>query len=137
VSFLLLDMDNLKSINDSYGHLAGDQALQILATTLHKWKRGYDWIGRWGGDEFLIVLPVTRSKEAGEVAERLRKKVMEKTVKLPEGNEVTVVVSIGATCNESSGGRVSNLDALIHQADEALYNAKKSKSGVHIYQNTK
>jgi diguanylate cyclase (GGDEF)-like protein/PAS domain S-box-containing protein len=137
VSFLLLDMDNLKSVNDSYGHLAGDQTLQILATTLHKWKRGYDWIGRWGGDEFLIVLPVTRSKEAGEVAERLRQKVMEKPVKLPEGNEVTVLVSIGVTCNESSSGRVSNLDALIHQADEALYNAKKLKSGVHIYQNTK
>ncbi|MQC26271.1 MAG: MEKHLA domain-containing protein, partial [Chloroflexi bacterium] len=81
---MLIDVDNLKAINDERGHLMGDKALTKLVDAINASKRRYDWTGRWGGDEFLMVLPATNLTEAEEVAERLRRLVQDAENKVDE-----------------------------------------------------
>ncbi len=131
---LLIDMDNLKEINDRYGHKTGDEALLQLAAALRKSKRRYDWMGRWGGDEFLVVLPNTNLVQAKEVAERCQSVIEREPLTDPEGRPVKVEASIGLACYSGREGEELPLDMLLAQADQALYEAKEAgRNRVAIY----
>lgn len=124
ISFILLDIDHFKVVNDTHGHLVGDQALKLVAETIGAKVRPYDRVGRWGGEEFLVVLPMTDVEEVTTVAERIRIGIAEVGLTLANGNQIHVTVSLGATCTTLAG--YASLDDLIHDADEALYQAKES-----------
>lgn len=131
---VLIDVDNLKAINDSLGHLAGDEALVKLAQAINVSKRRYDWTGRWGGDEFLMVLPATNLVEAQEVAERLRQLFAETDFVLGDKNGLNLQVSLGIACFTGRPGDDTSLDKVLAQADQALYLAKESgRDQVGVY----
>ncbi|MBT4518440.1 MAG: GGDEF domain-containing protein [Halieaceae bacterium] len=116
---LIFDIDHFKSINDTWGHAAGDQVLKILSATLLTTLRTTDALGRFGGEEFLLFATETEPYQAGVLAERIRQKV-EATVYM-DIPELKVTVSIGIAQKKSE----SSLDQLIHHADQALYAAKE------------
>lgn len=126
ISVLMVDVDNFKSINDQLGHLVGDQVLADYVQKTQHVLRNYDLLGRYGGEEFIVLLPNTSQEEASGIAERLRA-VAEQGV---SGDSLIYTVSIGvATCE---GGHVSAA-TLIAAADKALYIAKRSgKNRVEI-----
>lgn len=115
-SVLLLDVDNFKNVNDTFGHLAGDAVLQALSSIAAKELRPQDTPGRWGGEEFLVLLPETGAAEAMELAEKLRITVGE--YEFAEGLHCTVSIGVA----EMRSGDTP--DTLIHRADTALYRAK-------------
>lgn len=122
LSLILFDADYFKSINDRYGHPAGDVVLRELATAMTKTFRQVDMVARVGGEEFAILLPSTNLEDAMLVAERLRE-VVATTVLQIDGTEIRITVSGGvATMHESTLG----LDDLMKRADQALYAAKTS-----------
>ncbi len=125
LSLILLDIDHFKTVNDEHGHEVGDQALQLLAKTLVESKRSYDWVGRWGGDEFLMVLPGTTGAEAGQVAERVRSRLAALRIPLPDGADPRLSVSQGISAIRGGAEPARDLDALLREADEALYHAKR------------
>lgn len=128
MSLMMLDVDNFKSYNDSYGHPAGDAALKIVAEVLKETLRGDDVAARYGGEEFAILLPQTSCEEAAPIAERIRQRI-ERT-KFPKRK---VTVSIGIA--EFSRGLDSPKD-LISAADVALYEAKNhGRNNVQIFNN--
>ncbi len=120
MSVLLADIDRFKHINDTYGHSAGDQVLCEISRRIRSPLRDYDTAGRYGGEEFLLVLPGTDAGKARVVAERLREHVHATPV---TGESFTheVSVSIGVACTYAVGFEST---ALIHVADQALYRAK-------------
>ncbi|RUO39878.1 hypothetical protein CWE15_08995 [Aliidiomarina taiwanensis] len=118
-SVLLLDIDNFKAINDEEGHLIGDKVLQALAGLLTSMVREQDIVGRWGGEEFLLVCPNTSLSEVTQLADRIIHALNEK----PLVNNRKVTVSMGAAVvNES----VETMEKLIQLADDRLYQAKKA-----------
>ncbi len=123
VSFVMLDIDHFKAVNDQYGHLVGDKALCLVAELLRQNKRNYDYAGRWGGEEFLLVLPGTTLPTAGLVAERIRQSVAAQPLPVPEQEPLFLHVSLGVACSTSSGSLLT-LDLLLQQVDEAMYQAK-------------
>ena len=123
LSIIMLDLDHFKSINDQYGHPVGDHVLQLVAATLQKNKRAYDCVGRWGGEEFLVILPNTDLHQAARVAERFRKCISDLRLSVGEKGTVTLSASLGVTSTEG-GSAAKSLEALLKQADEALYQAK-------------
>lgn len=129
---VLIDLDNLKVVNDSKGHQMGDRVILELAAIINASKRRYDWAGRWGGDEFLLVLPGTNLVEAKEVAERLRNKYIDVELVRSMGGEA--LVSLGIACYSGRKGDETSLNKLIAQADQALYQAKEQgKNQVEVY----
>jgi len=121
---LLIDLDDLKKVNDAQGHLAGDAVLKEFARITKKCIRIYDIFGRFGGEEFVILLPLTTLVQAMTFAERIRKTVgKDLAVKSRSGDEVRVTISLGVTT--SRDGDVS-VDAIIRRAEEALSRAKAS-----------
>ncbi|MCA1952967.1 MAG: PleD family two-component system response regulator [Hyphomicrobiales bacterium] len=123
LSLLVIDLDHFKAINDQHGHDAGDDVLRECADRLRKIVRNIDVIARFGGEEFVIVMPDTESFAASRVAERLRAAVESEPVRIAGGNTVRVTASIGVA---TGIGDRTNAKALFKQADEALYAAKKS-----------
>ncbi|WP_018936260.1 diguanylate cyclase [Thioalkalivibrio sp. ALJ24] len=119
VSLLMLDLDHFKQVNDTWGHPVGDRVLHAVADTLRDSLRPLDLSGRFGGEEFLVLLPGTHAEEAREIAERLRRAVAAMAIE-HEGESVRVTVSIGVAI--SDGER--DIDGLICKADNALYRAK-------------
>jgi len=129
IALLSLDVDHFKLINDAYGHYIGDQVLKNIVTIIKNNLRNYDFIGRLGGEEFLIVLPETNHIVATEVANRLRECISESTCYTKEENLITTTVSIGISVLENVGKSkdISNLlQKYIHYADIAMYEAKAS-----------
>jgi diguanylate cyclase (GGDEF)-like protein len=127
VAVALLDLDRFKAINDTYGHLVGDQVLKEVANTLNTLLREYDLAGRFGGEEFALLLPHTRSTDAFRIAERVRSSVAALRFIAPGasgGERVSVTVSIGVAALDSGDQREFN--ALMAAADAALYRAKAS-----------
>ena len=122
-SLLMLDIDLFKRVNDKYGHIAGDTVIKVIAKECKIRLRPSDIIGRYGGEEFLILLPSTSIDSATIVAENLRN-IIEKSVIEFNQNLIKVTVSIGVSC--SSGFKESELKDLIHNADVALYRAKNN-----------
>lgn len=117
-SLILLDIDHFKRVNDTYGHAAGDHVLQFLAMQMTETAGSNHICCRYGGEEFVILLPDTAQQDAVKVAERLRSK-MERTVS-PCGDIVTVSAGVAAYPEHAS-----DLDGLVAKADASLYEAKK------------
>lgn len=122
VGVILLDIDHFKKINDTYGHFAGDAVLRETAARLRGNMRPYDAVGRYGGEEFLVVLPNCDIEQAGTQAERMRQK-LHSTPMLVDGAEMRVSASFGVTVSD---GSERNPDVFVRVADEALYRAKAS-----------
>jgi len=117
---LIIDLDHFKLVNDVYGHLAGDAALRALAACLGRELRDYDAIGRFGGEEFVALLPATSPEEAMHTAERLRAAV----AALRVGDAAFgLTTSIGVACYPRHG---EELEDLLHKADLAMYEAKRA-----------
>ena len=122
VGVILLDLDHFKKINDTYGHFAGDAVLRETAARLRGNMRPYDAIGRYGGEEFLVVLPNCDLEQAATQAERMRHR-LHSTAMLVDGAEMRVSASFGVTVSD---GSERNPDVFVRVADEALYRAKAS-----------
>lgn len=122
VGVIMADIDNFKQINDTHGHLAGDMILRTIATKMHALMRSYDFIGRYGGEEFLVVLPDCNLEYAVSFAERLRLAVSSDAIDTTE-TRVAATISFGVTASDM--GHSKSVDALVKAADEALYQAKK------------
>jgi diguanylate cyclase (GGDEF)-like protein len=120
-SVLMIDSDNLKKINDGYGHDAGNRLLRHLAVAIQAELRFTDIAARYGGDEFIVLLPETPAKGAMEVAERIRTRIAETPLEL-QHKQVVSSVSIGIACYPEDG---RTLDSLAAHADRALYAAKQ------------
>ena len=129
VGAIMADIDHFKLVNDSFGHLAGDAVLRAIAGKMVQRMRPYDSVGRYGGEEFLIVLPGCDGENAAVLAERLRLGVCSAPMDTPEG-VIAVTISLGVAV--SCGGD-SDAGALIRAADRALYRAKdKGRNRVEI-----
>jgi diguanylate cyclase (GGDEF)-like protein len=132
LSFVMLDIDHFKSVNDTHGHLVGDQALSMVARVLAANKRVYDYAGRWGGEEFLLILPRTELTDARMVAERIRASIAGASLDLPDGGRLSLRISLGVTTAPSREPLA--LHILLQQADDALYHAKHTgRDRVEIY----
>ena len=122
VSLVMMDIDHFKNVNDEYGHNIGDQALRRVAHIILENIRTYDTAGRWGGEEFLLVLPGTDLDEASQIAERVRQGIESAKIPLQGGKHVDLQASFGVST--SLPDDLLTFDLLVHQADEALYEAK-------------
>ncbi|MBI5418125.1 GGDEF domain-containing protein [Candidatus Poribacteria bacterium] len=119
-SCIMLDIDFFKKINDTYGHLCGDKILYSIAYILRKTLRSTDICCRWGGEEFILLLPCTELNGAIIVAERLRKKISIHPFKY-ENNNIMITASFGVVCYEKE---IKNEREFINKVDHALYQAK-------------
>jgi len=136
LSFILIDVDYFKRVNDTIGHLGGDRVLINIAEALVRMLRTKDLIGRYGGEEFVILLPDTNQATAVQVAERLRETI--DTMEILHGqNRLHVTISLGVTSLENNTeAKGSILETLLQQADRALYAAKhQGRNKVILYTN--
>lgn len=121
MGLLLLDLDHFKQVNDTYGHAAGDVALCAVANILNSMRRSYDHAGRWGGEEFLVLLPECSKEDLIAIAERIRAAVA--ILRIDTGTQsFSFTVSIGAHHPNTP----QTLDAMLQQVDKALYVAKET-----------
>ncbi|MBN2147722.1 MAG: diguanylate cyclase [Anaerolineales bacterium] len=123
ISLVMLDLDNFKDVNDKFGHLVGDEALKLLAHTLEINKRTYDHVGRWGGEEFLLVLPGASLTAACHVAERLRQAITEIQFTTRDNKQVCLSASFGVASTDCASG--VSFNQLLLLTDQALYLAKE------------
>lgn len=123
LSIIIADVDHFKSVNDFFGHQAGDHALKCVSSHLKKLLRDSDHIARYGGEEFGIILPMTPLKEAIQAAERLRKAIESEKIIYRE-KSISVTMSFGIALLENN--RKVDVEGLIKMADEALYDAKNT-----------
>jgi diguanylate cyclase (GGDEF)-like protein len=121
LSAIMLDIDHFKAINDAFGHAAGDAVLQEFARRLGTILRAEDIGARWGGEEFLVILPYTDLEGAAVLGERFRASVADEPFVVPPGQTISVTVSGGCA---SGGGE--DPEQLVRDADAALYDAKQS-----------
>uniref|UniRef100_A0A7C2S6Z1 diguanylate cyclase n=2 Tax=Thermoanaerobaculum aquaticum TaxID=1312852 RepID=A0A7C2S6Z1_9BACT len=123
VSVVLCDFDHFKNINDTYGHLAGDAVLRAAAQLFRQLLRTSDALGRYGGEEFMMVLPETGLEAGAHTAERLRQALAKQSVALASGDKVHITASFGVACSAEVVGPPTP-DALVALADMRLYQAK-------------
>jgi len=124
-SLLLIDLDNFKQVNDRWGHAVGDHVLVRTASIFQSMLRKQDWAGRWGGEEFLIIVP--GSCDVRVLAERVRRAIA--SAQYRHGAAAfSITVSIGAAC----GSGHDQLDQILKRADQALYKAKQTKNAVYV-----
>jgi diguanylate cyclase (GGDEF)-like protein len=126
LSVLMLDLDDFKPINDKWGHADGDRVLRSVAATLKSVVRANDIVARYGGDEFVVVMPDTAAEHAQEVARRVIVAIRERRHELPDGSHARVGVS-GGLAIYPENGRTATL--LLQAADSAMYSAKRSRPG--------
>ncbi|MBN1353303.1 MAG: diguanylate cyclase [Candidatus Omnitrophica bacterium] len=124
LTFILIDIDSFKRINDTLGHLAGDKVIREFAARLKRFIRRVDLMGRFGGDEFIVMLSHKAEKQAHIVAERLKKSMKRPVVF--ETSEISITISMGIV--EVKGAKGVDMTGLLKVADKALYEAK-SKGG--------
>lgn len=122
LALLLLDLDDFKRINDNHGHAAGDAVLKAAAAAVAGRLRMVDVLARWGGEEFVVLLPGTPQAEALRVAERLREAVLAVATPIADGHTTRTSTSIGVAVAERGTG---SLPALVAAADQAMYAAKQ------------
>jgi len=120
-SVLMIDSDNLKTVNDSYGHESGNRLLKLVVTCIQQRLRETDVFARYGGDEFVLLLPQTRADGAFEVAERIRKTIADTPLDT-HGKRVSTTVSVGIAAFPEHG---DELAVVMNRADQALYISKK------------
>jgi diguanylate cyclase (GGDEF)-like protein len=131
VSLLMLDLDNFKKINDEYGHLAGDAIIRELSNISKLICRESDIVGRFGGEEFIFLLPNTNAEQACALCERLHDQIRSCTVEF-EQHQLKFTASIGIACQTEQHSH--SLDHLISLADDALYKAKShGKNGSFLH----
>ncbi len=134
LSVILADLDHFKRLNDTHGHEAGDVVLRGIGEILATCVRSVDTAGRYGGEEFLVVLPETDADVAATVAEKLRRIVASTPIRLPSGEEITVTLSAGVA---GGIGSVLRSDVLVRDADAALYSAKAlGRDQVYVFRET-
>lgn len=120
-SLLLLDLDHFKAINDGHGHDAGDRALQHVAALLGQLTRGSDYLFRYGGEEFVVVLVAASESQAMVIAESLRRQIAQSPVSLPNGQRLDLSASIGVAGHDGH----PDYERLMARADAAMYAAKR------------
>jgi diguanylate cyclase (GGDEF)-like protein len=123
LSVMMLDVDHFKQVNDTYGHQTGDEALRLVAETIRKTIRKPDIAGRYGGEEFLILVTETSPEGARNLAQRLNAAIKSAPIGLPDNKTLLLTVSIGVA---SQSPERKSPSALINSADEALYRAKEA-----------
>jgi len=125
VALLMLDLDHFKKVNDTYGHMAGDHVLRAVAEAVRAEIRGQDIAGRWGGEEFVVLLSNVDADELRAVAERVRHRVRSLVIPVPatDGPVRNPTISIGGAL--SADTHPAHLDELLIAADTALYQAKE------------
>ncbi|MCP4139887.1 MAG: PAS domain S-box protein [Chloroflexi bacterium] len=121
LSIMIFDIDHFKKVNDTFGHAIGDEVLRQISKEFQSMLRENDIFARYGGEEFVILLPETTKEQAGQMAERMRKKCAEAPLDLREAS-VSLTISFGVSC---LGGERLNLDELLLRADKALYQSKE------------
>ncbi|RMD46004.1 MAG: GGDEF domain-containing protein, partial [Aquificota bacterium] len=121
-SIIFVDVDNFKKVNDTYGHLAGDIVLKEIASIFKFYLRANTVVGRIGGEEFCILLPGVEIEDARNIAERLRKIIENREIKLEDGTVLKVTASFGITQVKIG----DTLKTILERADKALYKAKKT-----------
>ncbi len=121
ISVILADLDHFKQVNDTFGHLAGDAALCEVHRRMAAVMRPYDTVGRYGGEEFLIVLPDCDEADTARFCERLRGAIADEPLRY-NGQEISVTLSVGAAVHD--GSAPTDAQALLQAADSALYRAK-------------
>ena len=124
LALILCDVDNFKEINDTYGHDAGDRALQTLSATLKTILRKIDIAGRYGGDEFMLILPETTVRGAESLAEKLLYAVRDTELRLADGKQIRLSMSIGIAGLEADS-EGENIDSFVKRADDAMYASKQ------------
>ena len=131
---LMLDVDHFKQINDQHGHAAGDKALTTVANVIRSTLRSTEIAGRYGGDEFVVLLPETLPQHGLQVAHRICRDITAYTIRSDIGI-IELTPSIGVACRaKDSTGSLDSLDDLLHQADKALYTAKRMGRGqAHLF----
>jgi diguanylate cyclase (GGDEF)-like protein len=120
VCLVIADLDDFKRVNDTYGHAVGDEVLKEFARALKSTVRESDLAGRWGGEEFVLVLTGTDTEGGARLAERARAAIEAVTIEAPNGDSVSVTASFGVAASFGAGG----IDELLAAADSALYQAK-------------
>lgn len=120
---IMLDLDHFKRINDTWGHHAGDAVLVAASEIMMANARQYDEVGRYGGEEFAILLPGVTLEIAAGIAERLRKKISEAVVEV-DGSHINISASLGVACYPTPD--IDDLNDLLKAADQALYKAKEA-----------
>jgi diguanylate cyclase (GGDEF)-like protein len=123
LSFLMMDIDQFKTFNDQYGHQIGDQLLCHLVSICQKQLRKIDILGRYGGEEFVVLMPETGQERAKLASERLRSRIEKMKIVTAEG-KLSITVSIGLVSLERGFAQTQTLNMLIGRADNALYAAK-------------
>ena len=117
-SLMIIDIDHFKKVNDTYGHIAGDGVLKVVAEIISKTIRGSDEVFRYGGEEFVVILGNTNQGGASFIAERVRKQIQQKVVDVSKNIQVTASIGV------ASSDRVDNPADTLEYADKALYQAK-------------
>ncbi|HET8731085.1 MAG TPA: GGDEF domain-containing protein [Moraxellaceae bacterium] len=123
VACVMVDLDHFKKINDTYGHHAGDQVLVAASAIMMESARQYDEVGRYGGEEFAILLPGASLDDAAHVAERIRARIASASVEV-DGRVIPMTASFGVACYPAN--EIATLNDLLKAADKALYDAKES-----------
>jgi len=137
ISLLVIDVDHFKKCNDTFGHLMGDVVLQRVAKEImSSVQKPTDFAARWGGEEFIVVLPKTESDGALHVAEKMRSAIEDLVVEFHDGREANVTASVGV--NTYAPTKECSINDFIHNADDALYEAKRNgRNNVTVYQANK
>jgi two-component system cell cycle response regulator len=125
VSVIALDVDNFKAINTEYGHAVGDSVLQIVARIIREKCRPYDCLGRWGGDQFTIVLPSTVSSDAEKITKRILSSVQASEVSLADGQALEIKLSAGIASTQTINA-YAEIDTFIQSAVLAMSNSKQN-----------
>ena len=124
LSVLMYDIDHFKKFNDTYGHMLGDHILKIVTETAVKELRSADTIGRYGGEEFIILMPMTNAEQAYSLAERIRMAVATTNVQTEKG-DIFVTLSIGIV-EKNYTLPLESVEEIFKRADEAMYAAKEA-----------
>lgn len=128
LSCMFLDIDHFKRINDTLGHQSGDHVLQEVAMLINSQLRHSDILSRYGGEEFVVLLPDTPAAEAQEIAERIRQGIAEHRFKVSDNDERAITISIGLACEQGRSAPDSDTAcarSLVSSADQAVYRAKR------------
>ncbi|MCS7307935.1 MAG: GGDEF domain-containing protein, partial [Aquificaceae bacterium] len=121
LSLVLMDIDHFKNINDTYGHNTGDMCLKVFSDILRNNVRSMDIVGRWGGEEFIIILPQASKEEAISISNRIRDKLKEKVIYTDKAEPIFLTASFGIATAPEDG---EDMDKLLTVADNRLYRAK-------------